>query len=110
LETPCLITEQCPLKFVDVKKYIPFAFMWGYGGNIRERVKWFVFGGAYTLSLTMHVSLLHFFRLREKVCDISDVNQGLRVVIALLDICEPRLFHRESCHHMQASDCWLNAG
>ncbi len=73
--------------------------MWGYGGSVRERVKWFLFGVAYALLLTAHVSLLHFFRLWEIVCGICDVDQGPRVVIAPPDCFEPRLFYRESCRH-----------
>ncbi len=97
---PHLIGVHCLLKFIDANKYVPFAFMWGYGGSVRENVKCFLFGGAYALSLTVHVSLLHFFRLREIACNISDVDQGPRVVIDPSDCFEPRLFHRESCHRM----------
>jgi hypothetical protein len=75
-ETPHLIGVHCLLEFVNANKYIPFAFMWGYGGSVREHVKWFLFGGAYALLLIMHVSLLHFFRLREIARDICDVDQG----------------------------------
>jgi hypothetical protein len=74
--------------------------MWGYGRSVREHVEWFLFGGAYALSLTVHVSHLHFFRLWEIACDISDVDQGPRVVIAPSDRFEPCLFHRESCCRM----------
>ncbi len=74
--------------------------MWGYGGSVRECVEWFLFGGAYALLLTTHVSLLHFFRLGEIACNISDVDQGPKVVIAPLDCFELRLFHRESCRRM----------
>ncbi len=95
-----MIRVHCLLKFVDANKYIPFAFMWGYGGSVRERVEWFLVGGLYALSLTVHVSLLHFFRLGEIGCNNSDVDQGPRVVIALSDCFEPRLFHQESCHRM----------
>ncbi len=95
-----MIGVHCLLKFVDANKYIPFAFMWGYVGSVRERIKWVLFGGAYALLLTAHVSLLRFFRLEEIVCNISDVDQGPRVVIALSDHFEPRLFHWESCRHM----------
>ncbi len=54
---------------------------------------WFLFGGAYALLLTAHVSLLHFFRLREIACHIRGVDQGPRVVIAPLTCFEPRLIH-----------------
>ncbi len=74
--------------------------MWGYGGSVRERVEWFLFGGANALLLTVHVSLLHFFRLGEIACDINDVDQGSRVVIAPSDRFEPCLFHCESCRRM----------
>ncbi len=50
--------------------------MWGHGRSVREHVEWFLLGGAYALSLTMHVSLLHFFRLGEIARDICDVDQG----------------------------------
>jgi hypothetical protein len=60
-ETPRLIGVNCFLKFVDANKYILFAFMWGWGGSVRKYAKCFLFGGAYTLSLTVHVSLLLFF-------------------------------------------------
>ncbi len=75
-ETPRLIGVQCILEVVDADKYIPFAFMWGYGRSVREHVEWFLFGGAYALSLTAHVSLLRFFRLGEIKRDICDVDQG----------------------------------
>ncbi len=81
---PCLIGVHSLLKFADANKYIPFIFMWG------------VFGGAYALLLTAHVSLLRFFRLGEIACDICDVHQGPRVVIAPSHWFEPSLSHRES--------------
>ncbi len=99
-ETPHLIRVHCLLEFIDANKYIPFAFMWGWGGSLRKHIKCFLFGGAYALSLTNYVSLLRFFRLREIACNIRDVDQGPRVIIALSDCFEPRLFHRESCHCM----------
>jgi hypothetical protein len=49
----------------------------------------------YALLLTAHVSLLCFFRLWEIPCDIHDVDQGPRIVIALLDHFESHLFHRK---------------
>jgi hypothetical protein len=94
--SPCLIRVHCLLEFVDVNKYILFAFMWGWGGSVRKYVECFLFGGAYTLLLPVHVSLLHFFRLREIACNIHDVDQGPRVLIAPSDCFEPRLFHRKS--------------
>jgi hypothetical protein len=75
-EMPHLIGVHCLLEFIDADKYIPFAFMWGYGRSVREQVEWFLFGGAYTLSLSVHVSLLHFFRFGEIGHDICDVDQG----------------------------------
>ncbi len=95
-----MIGVHCLLKFIDANKYIVFAFMWGYGGSVRESVEWFLFGGAYALLLTAHVSLLRFFRLGEIACNICDVDQGPRVVIAPSNHFEPRLFHRESCRRM----------
>ncbi len=74
--------------------------MWGYGRSVRERIEWCLFGGAHALSLTVHVSLLHFFRLGEIACNICDVDQGPRVVIVPLDHFEPRLFYWESCRRM----------
>ncbi len=38
-EPPCLIRVHCLLKFVDVNKYILFAFMWGWGGSVRKYIK-----------------------------------------------------------------------
>ncbi len=99
-EMPHLIGVHCLSKFVSANKYIPFAFMWGWGGSVKKHLEWFLFGGAYALSLTTHVSLLHFFRLWDIVCNIRDVDQGPRVVMALLDCFEPRLFHWESHHCM----------
>ncbi len=75
-ETPHLIGVHCLLEFLDADKYIPFAFMWGYGRSVGEHIEWFLFGGAYALSLTAHVSLLHFFSLREIACKIFDVDLG----------------------------------
>ncbi len=95
LELPRSIRVHYLLMLIDANKYILFAFMWGWGGSVRKYVRFF-FGGAYTLLLPTHVSLLHVFRLREIVCDICDVDQGPRVVIALSDRFEPRLFHRKS--------------
>ncbi len=43
------------------------------------------------MSLTAHVSLLCFFRLWEKACNICDVDQGPRIVIAPLDCVEPHV-------------------
>jgi hypothetical protein len=97
---PHLIGVHCLLKFVDADKFILLALMWRWGGIVRKYVKWFLFGRAYTLSLTTHVSLLHFFRLGEIVCNISDVDQGPRVIIAPLDRFEPCLFHRKSHRRM----------
>jgi hypothetical protein len=91
---PHLIGVHCLLKFIDANKYIPFAFMWGWGGSVRKYVKCFLFGGAYALLLTAHVSLLRFFRLGEIACNIHDIDQGPRVVVAPLDRFEPRLFHQ----------------
>ncbi len=99
-EMPCLIRVHCLLKFLGVDKNILPAFMWGWGGSVRKYIKWFLFGGACTLLLTAHVSLLSFFRLGEIACSICDVDQGPRVVIALLDCFEPRLFHQKSHCHM----------
>ena len=99
-EKPRLIGVHCLLKFVDTNKYILFAFIWGWVGSVGQYVQCFCFGGAYTLSLTVHVSLLHFFRLKEIACNICDIDQGPRVVIALLDCFEPRLFHRKSLRRM----------
>ncbi len=99
-EKPCLIGVHCFLKFVDANKYTPFAFMWGWGRSVRKYIQCLLFGEAYTLSLTMHVSLLHFFRLWEIVHNICDVDQGPRIVIDLLDHFEPCLFHRKSCHRI----------
>jgi hypothetical protein len=73
-EMPHLIGVHCLLKFVGANEYIPFAFMWGWGGSVRNSIECFLFGGAYALSLTLHVSLLHFFRLREVACNIRDVD------------------------------------
>jgi hypothetical protein len=77
-----LIGVYCLLKFVDANKCILFAFMCGCGGSVRNYVNCFLFGGAY---------VLHFFRLREMACNICDVDQGPRVVIAPLDRFEPCL-------------------
>jgi hypothetical protein len=99
-EPPRLIGVHFLLKLVDANKYILFAFMWGWGGSVRNYVKYFLFGGVYTLSLPAHVSLLHFFRLREIACNIPDVDKGPKVVIAPLDRFEPHLFHRKSRCHM----------
>jgi hypothetical protein len=74
-ETPRLIGVHCLLKFVDTNKYIFFAFMWGWGGSGGKYIQCFLFGRVYALSLTMHVSLLCFFRLWETVCDICDIDQ-----------------------------------
>ncbi len=95
-EPPCLIGVHCLFKLVDANKYILFAFMWGWGGSVRKYIKCFLFGGAYTLSLPTHVSLLHFFRLGEIACNICDVDQGPRVLIAPSDLFELPLFHRKS--------------
>ncbi len=97
---PRLMGVNCLHKFVDADKYILLAFMWGWGGSVRKYVKWFLFGGVYALLLTAHVSLLRFIRLGEIVCNIRDVDQGLRVIIAPLDCFEPHLFHRKSRHRM----------
>jgi hypothetical protein len=77
-----LIGVHCLLKFVDANKYIPFAFMLGWGGSVRKYVQCLLFDGEYTLSLTTHVPLLCFFRLWEIACNICDVDQGPRIVIA----------------------------
>ncbi len=76
--------------------------MWGWGGSSRKYIKYFLFGGAYTLLLFMHVSLLRFFRLGEIGCNICDIDQGPRVVIALSDHFEPRLFHRPRLFHWKS--------
>ncbi len=99
-EPPHLIRVHHLLKLVDANKYILFAFMWGWGGSVRKYVKCFLFGGAYTLSLPAHVSLLRFFRLGEIACSIHDVDQGPRVVIVPSDHVEPRLFHQKSRRRM----------
>ncbi len=70
--------------------------MWGWGGSVRKYIKWFLFGEVYTLSLTAHVSLLRFFRLREIACNMCAIDQGPRVVIAPLYHFEPCLFHQKS--------------
>ncbi len=99
-ELPCLIGVHCLLKLVDANKYILFAFMWGWGGSVRKYVKCFLFGGAYTLSLPAHVSLLCSFKLGEIACSILDIYQGPRVVVAPLDHFEPCLFHQKSPSRM----------
>ncbi len=63
--------------------------MWEWGGSFRKYVKCFLFGGAYTLLFLAHVSLLHFFRLGEIVCNIRDIDQGPRVIIVTSDHFEP---------------------
>ncbi len=73
---------------------------WGWARSVRKYVKWFLFGGVYTLLLTMHVSLLCFFRLGEIACNIRDVDQGPRVVVAPSDHFEPCLFHQKSHRRM----------
>ncbi len=70
--------------------------MWGWVGSVRKYIKCFLFGGAYALSLSVHVSLLHFFRLGEIACNICDIYQGPSVAIAPLDCFEPSLFHHKS--------------
>ncbi len=61
----------------------PFCFHVGVWWECQGTHQLFFFGGAYALSLTVHVSLLYFFRLVEIACNICDVDQGPRVVIAL---------------------------
>ncbi len=78
----------------------PFAFMWGWGRSVGKYIQCFLFGGAYALSLTMTVSLLRFSRLWEIECNICDIDQGPRIVIALLECFEPRLLRWKSHRHM----------
>jgi hypothetical protein len=59
--------------------------MWGWGRNVRRYDQCLLFGaGAYALSLSMHVSLLCFFRLWEIADDIGDIDQGSTIVLAPL--------------------------
>ncbi len=99
-ELPRLIRVHCLLKLVDENKYILFAFMSRWGGSVRKYVKCFSFGGAYTLLLPAHVSLLRFFRLGEIACNICDIDHWPRVVIAPSNRFEPCLFHQKSCRCM----------
>ncbi len=74
--------------------------MWGWGKSLGKYVQCLLFGGAYALSLTVHVSLLCFFRLWKIFCNICNIDQGSRIVIAPSNCFEQSLFHRKSCCRM----------